>query len=476
MRFFIFLLFSIAFVILMWKRKKELIAFLFPFVLLRNELTIKKPLSQKILFNTDIIVTTVLLLIECIIIIKSDFTLSESALIMFITTIIIEWTGVILVKIISVAVDSFSFTYDGLFLVISSTWVFLGACCNKSWEQSLLSLVIIICIVINLSVTFRYMIRLCIKREEFILKEFGEVTTTNQVAAIVLLVTTHLYSFTMLIYLLINSNIEIVLFDSNNNAIKSVSDIFYYVIITYTTVGYGDITPQGIPAQIIAVLISLTGFFMSVVVVGIIISTTINKKNNIVETLEYYDQNADSFINGTRDVDFSKTQNEFMELIPENGMILDFGCGSGRDTKCFLDHGFRVEAIDGSNHLCKLASDYTGIIVKHMFFQDLDESEKYDGIWACASILHVSKAELGCILRKMAAALKSDGVIYTSFKYGDFEGVRNGRFFTDLTEESFAQILSSISGVSVEKSWITSDVRPDRGDEKWLNLILRKGC
>ncbi len=195
-----------------------------------------------------------------------------------------------------------------------------------------------------------------------------------------------------------------------------------------------------------------------------------------METLEYYDQNADSFISGTRDVDFSKTQNMFMELIPNDGMILDFGCGSGRDTKCFLDHGFRVEAIDGSKELCKLASDYTGIPVKNMYFQDLDESEKYDGIWACASILHVSKNKLGDVLRKMAAALKQGGVIYTSFKYGDFEGVRNGRFFTDFTEESFAKMISSVSGISVEKSWITSDVRPDRGEEKWLNLILRKGC
>lgn len=194
-----------------------------------------------------------------------------------------------------------------------------------------------------------------------------------------------------------------------------------------------------------------------------------------METLEYYDKNADSFINGTRDVDFSKTQNMFMELIPKDGRILDFGCGSGRDTKCFLDHGFKVEAIDGSKEICKIASDYTGIPVKHMYFQDLDESEKYDGIWACASILHVSKDELSDVLRKMAAALKSGGVIYTSFKYGDFEGVRNGRFFTDLTEESFSELISVVSSIAIEKTWVTSDVRPDRGEEKWLNLILRKG-
>lgn len=191
-------------------------------------------------------------------------------------------------------------------------------------------------------------------------------------------------------------------------------------------------------------------------------------------TLNYYDTNAEAFIENTRDVDFSNTQNRFMELIPEGGTILDFGCGSGRDTKYFMDHGFCVDATDGSEELCRLASDYTGIAVKHMLFQDLDECGKYDGIWACSSILHLNKNELVDVLNKMSHALKENGVIYTSFKYGDFEGDRNGRFFTDLTEESFELLLSAVNGIRTETYWITSDVRPGRGEEKWLNLILRK--
>lgn len=196
--------------------------------------------------------------------------------------------------------------------------------------------------------------------------------------------------------------------------------------------------------------------------------------SSMTETLSYYDKNADAFIENTKNVDFSQTQNTFMELLPRGGMILDFGCGSGRDTKCFLDHGFCVEATDGSEEMCRLASDYTGITVRHMLFQELDEHEKYDGIWACSSILHLGKNELAEVMGKMAYALKRDGVIYTSFKYGDFEGVRDGRFFTCLTEGSFEELLSAVKTLRTEKCWVTSDVRPGRGEEKWLNLILRK--
>ena len=96
------------------------------------------------------------------------------------------------------------------------------------------------------------------------------------------------------------------------------------------------------------------------------------------------------------------------------------------------------------------------------------------GIWACASILHVKKVELPDIIRKMGIATKDNGIIYVSFKYGDYEGERNGRYFTDMTETSMVKLLENIPELKVEKQWITGDVRPDRGDERWLNMILRK--
>lgn len=192
------------------------------------------------------------------------------------------------------------------------------------------------------------------------------------------------------------------------------------------------------------------------------------------ETLNYYNQNADQFAFSTVSVDFSETQNRFLDKLNKGAYILDFGCGSGRDTKYFLDRGYKVDAIDGSEELCRLASEYAGIQVKQMFFEELDEQDKYDGIWACSSILHLSKEALMPVLKKMTLALKDEGIIYTSFKYGDYEGDRNGRYFTDFTLEMFEEFIKGISELEIKDNWITGDVRPGRGEEKWLNLILQK--
>lgn len=191
-------------------------------------------------------------------------------------------------------------------------------------------------------------------------------------------------------------------------------------------------------------------------------------------TLEYYNSKAKDFVSGTVDVAFTEIQDIFLEYIPVGGKILDFGCGSGRDTKYFISKGYDVDAIDGSEELCKIASEYAGIKVKKMLFQELNASEEYDGVWACASILHVERAKLPDVMKKMVSATKKGGVVYSSFKYGDFEGVRNGRFFTYLTEESFGELLRKVPELVIEKLWISADVRAERGEERWLNIMLRK--
>lgn len=191
-------------------------------------------------------------------------------------------------------------------------------------------------------------------------------------------------------------------------------------------------------------------------------------------TIDYYNKNATQFVQATLLVDFVATQERFLAKLFKGAYILDFGCGSGRDTKYFLDKGYQVDAIDGSVELCKVASEYAGIHVKQMLFEELEEYEKYEGIWACSSILHLDKCALKVVLKKMASALKTAGVIYTSFKLGDFEGERNGRYFVDFTLEKFKEYIQEIQELLIEEYWITGDVRPERGEEKWLNLILRK--
>ena len=191
------------------------------------------------------------------------------------------------------------------------------------------------------------------------------------------------------------------------------------------------------------------------------------------KTLDYYNQNAEEFVASTVAVDFNEIQDRFIEKLSGKN-VLDFGCGSGRDTKYFLKAGLNVTAIDGSEEMCRCASEYTGIKVQHMLFQDLSEKNTYHGIWACASILHLPKTELRQVILKIADALRIGGIVYTSFKYGDFEGERNGRYFTDFTIDSFTEFIEDITSIQIEDYWMTGDARPGRGQEKWLNLILRK--
>ena len=196
--------------------------------------------------------------------------------------------------------------------------------------------------------------------------------------------------------------------------------------------------------------------------------------NDKDSTLAYYNNNAQSFVGGTLDVEFTDIQDGFLKYLEPGALILDFGCGSGRDTRYFLSKGYRVEAIDGSEELVKIARKNTGIEVKQMLFQDFNETEKYDGIFACASILHVPYTELPDILTRISNALKPDGIFYTSFKYGEFEGERNGRYFTNMTEERFDNLLKKIPSLYIIEQYISEDVRPGRASEKWLNMILRK--
>lgn len=192
------------------------------------------------------------------------------------------------------------------------------------------------------------------------------------------------------------------------------------------------------------------------------------------KTIDYYETNAQSFFDTTANVEFSSNQDKFLGYLENGGLVLDYGCGSGRDAKYFLDKGFQVVAVDGSKHMCQLANKLTGLPVRQMYFQQLDETGKYDGVWACASILHLPVDQLGDVFTKVAQALKTKGIFYVSFKYGDFQGERNGRYFTDLTESSLAQLVVQSGAFAIEEIWLSSDVRPGRSDEKWLNAIMKK--
>ncbi|MBE3512351.1 bifunctional 2-polyprenyl-6-hydroxyphenol methylase/3-demethylubiquinol 3-O-methyltransferase UbiG [Enterobacter cloacae complex sp. I2] len=190
-------------------------------------------------------------------------------------------------------------------------------------------------------------------------------------------------------------------------------------------------------------------------------------------TLHYYQNHAQDFFDGTVNVDMTPLYEAFTQHLTHGARVLDAGCGSGRDAKAFHEMGYQVDAFDASCAMVELARQHTGLPVQLMTFSEVDVKAQYDGIWCCASLLHVPSSELPAVMQKLADALKPGGVWYVSFKYGTGERVQGERRFTDLDEEGLRMGISNMTDVAITSLWVTKDYRPERS-ERWLNGILHK--
>lgn len=202
--------------------------------------------------------------------------------------------------------------------------------------------------------------------------------------------------------------------------------------------------------------------------------TSNNLSDDAIKTLEYYDNNASSFVKETQTLNFNSLQKKFLTYIPLNSKILDFGCGAGRDSKFFINLKYDVSAIDGSIEMCKATEKLIGKKVLCSTFQDFIPSENYDGIWACASLLHLNYNELISVLKNLSNCLNKNGCLYSSFKYGEFSGIYNERFYTFMTEQSFNKILHELPDLELIEYQKTNDIRENKKNEAWLNIFLRK--
>ena len=191
------------------------------------------------------------------------------------------------------------------------------------------------------------------------------------------------------------------------------------------------------------------------------------------DTLNYYNAHADQFISGTVSVDMGDIYNRFLKYVRPHSKILDLGCGSGRDSKYFLDQGHLVQPIDGSEIICQNARKFLNTNVLCMTFDELNFKNEFDAVWACASLLHVEKKNMKNVLQHVSLALKSEGILYVSYKYGHEERIADGRYFSDYTEKDIPLIFTPDVGLNCTEWWISTDVRADR-DQKWLNIICRK--
>ena len=194
-----------------------------------------------------------------------------------------------------------------------------------------------------------------------------------------------------------------------------------------------------------------------------------------MNTLDYYNKNSEEYFNSTLNVDMTNTYKAFLKLLPKGGKILDLGCGSGRDSMNFMKLGYEVIAVDGAKKLAKKASVLLGKEVIVSTFEELELKEKFHGIWACASLLHIKREDLKTVLNNLYNNLDDNGVFYMSFKYGEKEYVDDkNRYFNCFTDESIISFINENTKYNILGLYITEDKLGRVNEVKWLNLICNK--
>jgi len=194
----------------------------------------------------------------------------------------------------------------------------------------------------------------------------------------------------------------------------------------------------------------------------------------ILDSIDYYNQYATQYFENTVNLELGEILDDFISYLPEGAEIMDLGCGSGRDSLYFMEKGFDVTAVDGSSELSELAAIHIGQDVLTMKFKDLDFSNVFDGIWANASLFHITHNEFSEVLSKIHQSLKKDGILFMSFKYGDFEGVYEGRYFKYYRRKELRDIVEKVDGLEILKLAKTTDVRPYRQEDTWIHIIAKK--
>lgn len=189
----------------------------------------------------------------------------------------------------------------------------------------------------------------------------------------------------------------------------------------------------------------------------------------------YYDTHAKTYMDSTVHLDLSDLYDRFLNELAPGSHILDAGCGSGRDTKAFLDRGHRVTAIDASRELAKLAEAFTSHHCEVLRFQNMEFREQFDGIWACASLLHIPKVEITEVIPRFIRALKQRGIFYVSLKEGEGERIaEDGRFVRNYTTTSFRELIDRFPTLQEIAFWKTEEIRSTTHFQPWLNFLLKK--
>lgn len=192
------------------------------------------------------------------------------------------------------------------------------------------------------------------------------------------------------------------------------------------------------------------------------------------DTVGWYNRNAQNYFDETIGRSMEDYYPKFLKYLSQGADILDAGCGSGRDSKAFIDKGYKVTAFDASSEMTKLASRATGLDVITATFENFKSNKLFDGIWACTSLLHVPKKDFENSLSNLTDHLNLGGVLFAYLKEGQNEEVDSkGRFFSYFKVDELKQIFAKKKDVElVNISDINNTFRS--GDHPFIEFVLKR--
>jgi predicted TPR repeat methyltransferase len=191
--------------------------------------------------------------------------------------------------------------------------------------------------------------------------------------------------------------------------------------------------------------------------------------------IAHYDENAESFRIGTKDHDVSQNIAALLDALPKEKTldILDFGCGPGRDMCVFKSMGHRPTGLDGSKEFCKMAVKQSGCPTLNQQFLKLElEENRYDGIFANASLFTVPSQELPRVLKELHSALRKDGILFSSNPRGNAEGWQGQRYGHYMEFEASETFLQQ-SGFKIIEYYYRPAGKP-RAEQPWLAIVSQR--
>ncbi len=194
----------------------------------------------------------------------------------------------------------------------------------------------------------------------------------------------------------------------------------------------------------------------------------------MIDNISYYDEDECDFLSTTQNLDMTSSIIPFLDGIKKGGLILDVGCGSGRDSKFFLDKGYAVIAIEPSVKNRNYASALLKQDVLNIKVEDITFEDTFDGVWACASLLHLDREKLKLSFNLLYKALKKGGIMYASFKCRDEDFIKDKCSFTCFTADKLSSFIKEYTPFQIISIHNTSDVREERKGDEWINIYLIK--